>query len=102
MSSNPRVVVVQQTAKECELFRIRQRNDLYEVCKLSTECLNTLLKEFRQARSFVKNWLEKLATARIHPRYDCLKDSGRTGSSGPNIQASRYVAAAAPVNWARR
>jgi len=44
------------------------------------------LKEFRQVRTLLNNYLAKMDQTRIHPHYDILKVSGRTGSSNPNIQ----------------
>jgi DNA polymerase I-like protein with 3'-5' exonuclease and polymerase domains len=43
-------------------------------------------KEFKQVRTLLNNFLVKMDAGRIHPHYDLLKNTGRTGSSGPNIQ----------------
>jgi DNA polymerase I-like protein with 3'-5' exonuclease and polymerase domains len=41
---------------------------------------------FRQTSSLITTYLEKMHGLRIHPRYDLLKNTGRTSSRGPNIQ----------------
>jgi DNA polymerase I-like protein with 3'-5' exonuclease and polymerase domains len=43
-------------------------------------------KEFKQVRTLLNNFLIKMDAGRIHPHYDILKNTGRTGSKSPNIQ----------------
>lgn len=56
------------------------------------------LLPFREKHEFIKCYLDfhslekdssfirKISTPRVHPRYDILKNTGRTGCSSPNIQ----------------
>jgi len=41
--------------------------------------------EFQRLRKLIE-YIEPLTTDRVHPRYDLLKNTGRTSARGPNIQ----------------
>lgn len=43
-------------------------------------------KEFKAIQGLINNNLAKMDTTRVHAHYDVLKDTGRTSTSGPNIQ----------------
>ena len=43
-------------------------------------------KSFRQTGTLINSFVGKMQSPRIHPHYDLLKNTGRTSSSGPNIQ----------------
>jgi DNA polymerase I-like protein with 3'-5' exonuclease and polymerase domains len=45
-----------------------------------------LYKEYTQLAALQNNYLKKMDATRLHPRYDVLKNTGRTSASSPNIQ----------------
>jgi hypothetical protein len=43
-------------------------------------------KDYKQVGQLLNNYLLKMGADRLHPRYDVLKNTGRTSASDPNIQ----------------
>jgi DNA polymerase I-like protein with 3'-5' exonuclease and polymerase domains len=84
--------LIRRAAQEYDLDIPRTATGRYSTTEQSLNQLAAVsaffarFKEFRQTRTLLKSFLAKMGATRIHPHYDFLKNTGRTGSRGPNIQ----------------